>query len=82
MTKVIRSKNTTSHQRSAQFLFRTAMTKEEGRKSCHNEKKETSDKRKAQFPFLSSFTKVRKPRKFVIGKITTLGQRKNSFQMG
>ena len=47
MTKEIRYKKATSDERRAQFPFRSAVIIEEGRKSCHNEKKETSDQRKA-----------------------------------
>ena len=82
MAKAIKSKKATSYQRRVQSPFRSAVTKAEGRKNYHNEKKETSDQRKAPFPFLSPFTKVGKPGKAVIGKITTMGQGKNNFEMG
>ena len=75
MTKEVISKKETSDQRRAQFPFRSAVTKVEGRKICHNEKKETSYQRRARFPLLSSITKARKPGKDVIGKIETLGLR-------
>ena len=55
------------------------MTKVEGIKSFHNEKKETSDQRRAQFSFLSSTVKAGNPGKAVIGKITTLGLRRVQF---
>ena len=82
MAKAIKSKKATSYQKRVQLPFRSAVTKAEGRKNYHNEKKETSDQRKASFPLLSLVTKTWKPRKVVIGKITTLGQGKRSFQMG
>ena len=75
-------KKATSDQRRAQFPFWSVVIKAKGRKRCHNEKKETSYQRRAQFPFLRPITKAGKPGKSVIGKITTLGQGKHSFQMG
>ena len=46
MAKVVRSEKETSDQRRVQFPFRSAVTKAEGRKNYHNEKKETSDQRR------------------------------------